>query len=97
MEGEPPLRLLVEKVAAEIPNKWMEVGIQLYISKAVLDVLHPRPQCLEDNHRAFSEIFELWRSRASRPYKWSTIIDVLKHVGEDRLSAELTTWIAGAM
>eukprot|EP00731_Ephydatia_muelleri_P002854 Em0001g2854a len=99
MEGEPPLRLLMEKVAAEIPNKWMEVGIQLVISKAVLDVLHPRPQCLEDNHRAFSEIFELWRRRASRPYKWSTIIEVLKsgHVGEDRLSSELTTWIAGAM
>ncbi|KAL5517553.1 hypothetical protein EMCRGX_G003115 [Ephydatia muelleri] len=99
MEREPPLPLLMEKVAVAIPNKWMEVGIQLYIPKSDLDVLCPRSQFLEDNHRAFSEIFELWRRRASRPYKWSTIIEVLKsgHVGEDRLSSELTTWIAGAM
>ena len=33
----------------------------------------------------------------SRPYKWSTIIEVLEDVGEHRLSSELTTWIAGAM
>ena len=54
MEREPPLPLLMKKVAAAIPNKWMEVGIQLYIPKPDLDVLHPRPHCFVDNHRAFS-------------------------------------------
>ena len=98
MEGEPSLSLLMEKVAAAIPDKYYTVGIQLYIPNADLNVLRPRHQCVEDYHKAFSEIFDTWRRRVSRPYKWSTIIEVLKsaHVAEERLSAELTSWITGA-
>ena len=98
MEGEPSLSLLMEKVAAAIPKKYYTVGIQLVIPKADLDLLCPRHQSVEDYRKAFSEIFDTWRRRVSRPYKWSTIIEVLKSadVDEERLSAELTSWITGA-
>lgn len=89
----------MKKVAAAIPgDKYYIVGIQLDIPIADLSVLRPRHQCVEDYHKAFSEIFDTWRRRVSRPYKWSTIIEVLKSadVDEKRLSAELTSWITGA-
>lgn len=99
MEVEPSLPDLMEHVAAAIPHKWREVGIELGIQQAYLDVLRPRPHCLKDNHRAFCEIFELWRRRVPCPYKWSTIIEVLKttRVDEDSLSAQLTSRITGNM
>ena len=98
MEDEPSISLLMEKVAVAIPFKYEAVGIQLGIPIADLKVLHPRSQCLEDSHRAFSEVFDIWGRRVLRPYKWSTIVDVLKttHVGEDRLAEMLTFWITGA-
>ena len=98
MEDEPSLPLLMDKVAAKILTKYEAVGIQLGLQKADLDVLRPRPQTVEDNRRAFSEIFDMWRRQVSRPYKWSTIIEVLntEHVAEYRLSAELTSWITEA-
>ena len=85
----------MEKVAAVIPHKYMTVGLQLGLTMAELEVIGPRYLTLEDTHRAFGEMFGLWRKRGSPPYMWRTIIDVLKtaSVGDVVLSDELTSWI----
>ena len=95
LDSEPSLPHLMEKVAVVIPNKYMTVGLQLGLTMAQMQAIRPLHQSLEDHHRAFGEMFGVWRKRGSPPYMWRTIIDVLKtaSVGEVLLSDELTSWI----
>ena len=95
LDSEPSLPLLMDKVAAVIPNKYEMVGLQLHLSLAELQVIRPQHQSLENYHRAFGEIFDVWRRRGSLPYTWRTLINVLRSasVGEVSLSDELTSWI----
>ena len=85
----------MKKVAAVIPNKFMIVGLQLGLTMAQMQAICPLHQSLEDYHRAFGEVFGVWRNCGSPPYTWRTIIDVLKttSVGEVLLSDALTSWI----
>ena len=87
----------MEKVAAVIPNKYMTVGLQLELIMAELEVIGPKYPTLQETYRAFREMFGVWRRRASPPYTWRTIINVLKtaSVGEVALSETLTSWITG--
>ena len=94
LDSEPSLPHLMEKVAAVIPHKYEMVGLQLGLTLGELQVIGPRHPRLEDYHRAFGEMFGVWKRRGS-PYTWRTIICVLRtaSVGEVRLSEELTSWI----
>ena len=85
----------MEKVATVIPHKYEMVGLQLGLTLGELQVIGPRHPKLEDYHRAFGEMFGVWKRRRSPPYTWRTIIGVLRtaSVGEVRLSEELTSWI----
>ena len=85
----------MEKVAAVIPHKYVAVGLQLGLTMAQMQAIRLLHQTLEDHHRAFGEMFGVWRRRGSPSYTWRTIIDVLKtaSVGEVLLSDELTSWI----
>ena len=98
LDSEPSLPHLMEKVAAVIPHKYMTVGLQLGLTMAQMQAIHPLHQSLEDHHRAFGEVFGVWRKCGSPPYTWRTIIDVLKtaSVGEVLLSDTLTSWITGS-
>ena len=84
--AEPELRDLMNEVAAKIPSRWREVGIQLEISNAKLDCFTSSPIL------NFSSVFETWKNDATSPYKWSTLIDALKtpSVNEMRLAEKLT-------
>ena len=95
LESEPSLQHLMEKVAAVIPSKYEMVGLQLGLTLAQLQVIGPRQPNLEEHHRAFGEIFDLWRRRGSPPYTWRTLTGVLRSasVGEVLLSEQLTSWI----
>eukprot|EP00731_Ephydatia_muelleri_P035079 Em0095g9a len=95
LDSEPLLQHLMDKVAAVIPHKYVLIGLQLRLSLAELQVIGPRHPTLEEHHRAFGEMFGVWRRRGSVPYTWRTLIDLLKSasVGEVRLSDELTSWI----
>ena len=95
LDSEPSLPLLMDKVAAVIPHKYELIGLQLRLSLAELQVIGPRHPTLEEHHRAFSEMFGVWRRRGSVPYTWRTLIDVLRSpsVGEVLLSEHLTSWI----
>ena len=95
LDSEPSLQHLMEKVAAVIPHKYEMVGLQLGLTLAQLQVIGPRQPNLEEHHRAFGEIFDVWRRRGSPPYTWRTLTGVLRSasVGEVLLSELLTSWI----
>ena len=91
LDSEPSLPHLLEKVAAVIPHKYELIGLQLGLSLAELQVIGPRHPTLEEHHRAFGEMFGVWRRRGSLPYTWRTLINVLRSpsVGEVLLSEQL--------
>ena len=92
LDSEPSLDHLLDKVAAVIPHKYELIGLQLRLSLAELQVIGPRHPTLEEHHRAFGEMFDVWRRRRSLPYTWRTLIDVLMSpsVDEVLLSKQLT-------
>ena len=94
LDCEPSIQHLMDKVA-KIPSKCWAIGLQLGLTTAELQAICPQQQGLENYHRAFGEIFDVWRRRRSFPYTWRTLINVLRStsVGEVRLSDELTFWI----
>ncbi|KAL5506638.1 hypothetical protein EMCRGX_G008338 [Ephydatia muelleri] len=89
LDNEPSLQHLMEKVAAVIPGKYEMVGLQLGLTLAELKAMRPQHQCLEDYHRAFGEIFDVWRRRGSPPYTWGTLIDVLRRPGVDEIQLSI--------
>ena len=96
MDSESSLSHLMDKVAVVIPHK-NEIGrLQLGLTPTQIQTICPLHQSFVDYHRAFTEMFGLWKRSGSPPYTWRTIIGVLRtaSVGEVRLSEELTTWIA---
>eukprot|EP00731_Ephydatia_muelleri_P012659 Em0006g1553a len=95
LDSEPSLPLLMDKVAAVIPSKCWAIGLQLGLTTAELQAICPQHQGLENHHRAFGEIFDVWRRCRPLPYTWRTLIDVLRSpsVGEVLLSEQLTSWI----
>ena len=95
LDSEPSLPLLMDKVAAVIPSKCWAIGLQLDLTAAELQAICPQHQGLANHHRAFGEIFDVWRRCRSLPYTWRTLIDVLRSpsVGEVLLSEQLTSWI----
>ena len=98
LDSEPSLLHLMDKIAAVIPSKCWAIGLQLGLTTAELQAICPQQQGLESHHRAFGEIFDVWRRRRSLPYTWRTLINVLRSpsVGEGLLSDKLTSWITVA-
>ena len=95
LDSEPSLQHLMEKVAAVIPSKCWAVGFQLGLTTAELQAICPQHQGLENHHRAFGEIFDVWRRRGSPPYTWRTLTGVLRSASVDEVlfSEHLTSWI----
>ena len=85
----------MERVADVIPNKYLEIGLQLGLTVAQIQAIRPLQQRLEDYHRAYDEVFGVWKKCGSPPYTWRTLIRVLKtaSVGEVVLAEQLTIWI----
>lgn len=91
MDSEPKLSDLLNEVAAVIPSKWRDIGLQLGLDKGALDgiaVISPG-----DNNHCFANVFTQWKSQnsATHPYTWSTVLKALQtaSVGEGRLSEEI--------
>ena len=91
LESQPELADLMNEVAAEIPGKWRDVGLQLGMDHGVLEgiaTISPG-----DINHCYSNVFTRWKNQKSQtyPYTWSTIVQVLKTraVGEDRLADKI--------
>ena len=81
LQESPSFSVLLNKVAAEVPNKWDILGLQLKIDYDQLQSISSKHQ---DNSLRFAAVFQLWKKRGSSSYTWATIIDALrsKFVGE---------------
>ena len=91
LEREPELSDLMNDVASKVSAKWRQISIQLGLT-------HNDQGCFADatdNNamNCFALVLNAWKNRATRPYTWSTMIEVLNSpaVAEVRLAQELTT------
>ena len=89
LESEPELPDLMNEVASKVSAKWKEISIQLGLT---LNDQECFADATGDNAmKCFALVFNAWKSRATRPYRWSTVIEVLNApaVAEVRLAQEL--------
>ena len=81
----------MNEVAAKIPNKWRDVGLQLGVDHSVLEGIGSISP--GDINRCYSNIFTRWKNQNSTtyPYTWSTIVRALESatVGKKRLADEI--------
>ena len=90
LEDKPELRDLMNEVAARIPSKWRQFGIELRLSPDELDRFLLAN--LGDTLPCFSSVFTFWQKKMSRePYSWLTVVESLRApaVGELKLALEL--------
>ena len=91
LEIEPKLSDLMEEVAAEIPTKWRDIGLQLGLDKSILEgIAHISPG---DTNHCYSDVFTQWKNQNSttHPYTWSTVVRALetRAVGENRVAQQI--------
>ena len=90
LEDKPELHDLMNEVAAKIPSKWRQFGIELRLNTSELNTFSLASP--GDALRCFSDVFTLWQNRMSRePYSWLTVVESLRApaVGELKLALEL--------
>ena len=91
LDSQPELPDLMNEVAAKIPSKWVDVGLQLGLDQGVLVGI--ASTSLGDTHLCYSNVFSRWKNQTSttHPHTWSTIVQALKTqvVGEERLADEI--------
>ena len=91
LESEPELSDLMNEIASKVSAKWKDISIQLGLTlndqKHFMELTHGDPK------HCFTFVFTVWKSRATRPYTWSTMIKALESpaVDEMRLAQELRT------
>ena len=91
LESEPELSDLMNEVASKITAKWKQISIQLGLTPSDQECfLASTPN---DPLQCFTSVFRVWKSRATRLYTWSTVIQALESpaVDEMRLAQELRT------
>ena len=97
LDSQPELADLVNKVAAKIPGKWKDVGLQLGLDNGVLDGMATGSP--GDLNQYWRNVFTRWKNLNSktRPYTWSTIVQALKveAVTEFRLAEEIENEVTG--
>ena len=97
LDSEPELPDLMNEVAAEIPGKWRDVGLQLGLDPGVLDgIASISPG---DINLCYSNVFTQWKNQNLKayPYKWSTIVQALqtRALGEIRLADKIKSELCG--
>ena len=91
LDSEPELSDLMKEVAAEIPGKWRDVGLQLGLDPGVLDgIASISPG---DTDHCYRNVFTRWKNQNSttHPHTWSTVVQALQTpaVGEERLADKI--------
>ena len=83
LESEPELSDLMNEVASKVSAKWREISIQLgltpYDQECFMELTRNNPiQCI-------TFVFKVWKSRATRSYTWSTVIEALESPAVDEM------------
>ena len=90
LNSKPVVKDFMNRVAIHIPDKWMEIGIQLDIPQGRLEAFRQKHQ--GDSNRILIDVFSYWEKQpGDKPKTWSTVINVLKtpSVGEHTLARAL--------
>ena len=91
----PLLKDLMNDIAAAIPAKWRDVGIQLNLPTGILDSIQNQNSRESSPHlKSFEQVFIEWSKKDSEStYTWTHIIAILRKpaVGENDLADKLTT------
>ena len=95
--SRPELPDLMKEVAANIPNKWRDVGLQLGLDQGVLEgIASISPG---DTNLYYINVFSRWKNQNSttHPHTWSTIVQALESpaVGERRLADMIMSELSG--
>ena len=79
----------MNEVAAKIPQKWHNVGIQLGIDYDQLQFLSVSTP---PGSQQFASVFTAWKNCMKKDYTWAVLIEALKTpaVNEPRLAQELS-------
>ena len=97
LESEPQLSELMNEVAAKIPNKWRDVGLQLGVTHSELEVFGSASS--PDTNSRFTSVFSAWQKHMIVPYTWKSLIQALKapSVGEIALAEKLKNRLTGSI
>ena len=79
-------------VAAAIPAKWRQVGVQLKLPSEVLDEIQDQNAGKTDMCKlSFEQVFTKWERLGTSPHTWETMVNVLgsRLVGEVYLAGQL--------
>lgn len=89
LNSKPLIPDLMNLVAAEVPDKWAVIGVQLGLSPN--EVNYIRQSNIGDFQYCFLQVFMSWKDRSKISYTWNTLINVLtaKSVGCDNLASKL--------
>ena len=83
----------MNEIAASIPSKWKDVGLQLGLDLGVLEGIRG-----EASH-CYMDVFTRWKNQNSttHPYTWSMIVQALytPAVGEERLADKIKNKLSG--
>ena len=97
LDSEPELPVLLNEVAAKIPSKWRDIGLQLGVDQGVLEGI--AAISLGNTNHCYTNVFIRWKNQNSptRPYAWSTVVQALEApaVGENRLADEIKNNLTG--
>ena len=81
----------MNEVAAEIPGKWRDIGLQLGLDHEVLNGIATTSP--GDTNHCYSDVFTRWKNQnlSSYPYTWLTVVQALqsKAVGEKKLADKI--------
>ena len=98
LDSEPELSDLMNEVAAKIPSKWRDVGLQLGLDQGVLEgiaLISPG-----DINHCYMNVFTRWKNQNSTtcPYTWSTVVRALRApaVGEWKQADQIKNKLTGA-
>ena len=89
--SQPELSDLMNEIAAKIPSRWMDVGLQLGLDQDALEgiaLISPG-----DTNHCYSNVFTRWKNQNSttHPYTWFRILQALKTpaVGQGKLASAI--------
>ena len=85
---EPKMKDLANYVAAVIPDKWMQVAVQLELDRSVIKAIRNDE---DDCFKRFMAVFDHWKQSSSQPYTWKALVTALnsKSVNEFTLAKKI--------
>ena len=84
--GKPRLKQLTRELKPNAAN-WEDIGIQLDIDDGELQVI--KSDNAGDNRACLREMLRIWLAQTSPAPSWSTIIEAVKYLGDQKLASRL--------